>query len=275
MNTMTRIKTSQGTFAINEQADSKMSQHLSGNSYPQQDVLNFVHKIRAKKVVDVGAHIGTVSIPLARAGLHVIAFEPNRDSFELLTTNTSLNQVQIDARQKGLARMSGRATSTQIRSGNAGSNTLVSGEEIEISTLDAEVAQTDFIKIDVEGMELEVLEGGRELIAQSRPAIFFEVNLTALRLHGIHPSSLQRFFRSMQYAFYYWNKGMLYRVPSLPLITALISPRSYFFGGNSAVFDIVALSGDRVLSIPQYSYIHTLLHLIWRYVKINYARLFN
>jgi tRNA/tmRNA/rRNA uracil-C5-methylase (TrmA/RlmC/RlmD family) len=43
--------------------------------------------------VDVGAHIGSYTIPVARKAQKVIAFEPNKHSFELLTKNIALNRL--------------------------------------------------------------------------------------------------------------------------------------------------------------------------------------
>ncbi len=43
--------------------------------------------------VDVGAHIGSYTIPIANKAQKVIAFEPNKYTFELLTNNISLNHL--------------------------------------------------------------------------------------------------------------------------------------------------------------------------------------
>ncbi len=58
--------------------------------------------------------------------------------------------------------------------------------DVEVSTLDAELAghTPDVLKIDVEGAELAVLEGGRELLARARPAVVFEHVPAASALYG-------------------------------------------------------------------------------------------
>jgi FkbM family methyltransferase len=61
--------------------------------------------------------------------------------------------------------------------------------DVQVSTLDAELAQLTptVIKIDVEGAELAVLEGGRELLARARPIVIFEHVLEAAAMYGGPP----------------------------------------------------------------------------------------
>mgnify|MGYP000951908318 CR=1 FL=1 len=62
---------------------------------------------------------------------------------------------------------------------NLGAGTLKAGTgDIEIKTGDALLAdqQVDFIKIDVEGMEIDVIEGLRQTIARCKPRIFVEID---------------------------------------------------------------------------------------------------
>ena len=62
---------------------------------------------------------------------------------------------------------------------NLGATRLVVAEDggIETRSLDALIGadRIDFIKIDAEGMELEVLDGAAGLIARDRPVIWIEV----------------------------------------------------------------------------------------------------
>ena len=63
---------------------------------------------------------------------------------------------------------------------------------VEVSTLDAELAGIDpaVVKIDVEGAELSVLEGGRSLLRRSRPLVIFEHVASAAALYGVDSGSL-------------------------------------------------------------------------------------
>lgn len=63
--------------------------------------------------------------------------------------------------------------------------------DVQVSTLDAEVAgvRPDVIKIDVEGAELAVLQGGRSLLASARPVVIFEHVPDAAALYGDPPQA--------------------------------------------------------------------------------------
>jgi FkbM family methyltransferase len=62
----------------------------------------------------------------------------------------------------------------------------------EVSTLDAELADRapDVVKIDVEGAELAVLQGGRSLLSRARPVVIFEHVAQASALYGAAPGAL-------------------------------------------------------------------------------------
>lgn len=66
--------------------------------------------------------------------------------------------------------------------------------------LDDEIPQNiriDFIKIDVEGAELQVLEGCKEIIDRDRPIIIFEHGLGASNHYGTTPEKIFDFFKSV------------------------------------------------------------------------------
>jgi FkbM family methyltransferase len=119
--------------------------------------------------VDLGANIGAVSVYAAsRApGLRVIAVEPEPDNLDLLQRNITTNQVdgQVHIARVAVAAEPGRGW---IHAGH-GNSTLhhepdPDGTEIEIVTL-AELLDThsvrecDFLKIDVEGAEYDIIDG--------------------------------------------------------------------------------------------------------------------
>ena len=142
-------------------------------------------------VIDVGAFIGTHTLAFAnrvgQAGC-VHSFEPRRSIHRLLTENVQLNSLgwvtcwakgltnkavdfyKDDLPEKGL-NLGGFSLKNQSKGAQNG--------EVEIScvTLDSlNLGQVGFVKVDVEGMETEVLEGAVGLIASSRPVIACEVN---------------------------------------------------------------------------------------------------
>ncbi len=252
---MTETFTTQyGVITLDSKADAKMAHSFEKGIYPNESLILFARRVTDVNsvVIDIGAHIGTFAVPVAAAGRSVIAFEPAPATHTILCRNIEQNSVQVDVRTVGLGRAPGKASVEIRKTENAGANSLMPGDDIVISTLDTEVAAADFIKIDVEGMEMEVLEGGATLIERSRPIVFCEINLSQLRAHNTAPALLEAFFTQRKYRLYYLLEngaegGVLARVNSLSLLTVCIAPRAWLLGGESAPFDIIAISVEKTV----------------------------
>jgi FkbM family methyltransferase len=258
------IRTRYGAFFIDVVRDKKMAYALKSAAYPSEGLLRLARLFVNEKsvVVDIGAHIGTFAVPIAAHAGRVIAFEPSPASFELLSRNVGVANGNFELKQEALGKESGSGTILVRNASNAGANTLSPGDDIPVATLDSEVAHADFIKIDVEGMELEVLRGGVQLIERSRPVVFFEVNLSQLRAHGASPLALERFFRARGYSLYFPLGEQIACVRSAALVTALVAPRAWLFFGDSAPFDLVAVPRERPLPVPCESFLWLIGHLI-------------
>jgi FkbM family methyltransferase len=144
-------------------------------------------------VLDIGANLGFYSLLLAdRVGSHgrVIAFEPTRFAFTKLSDNLAANATlasRITTRRAMLVARSGEVAPPEVVSSwplegalGRGDGRLMSTEGAESITLDAALAElalerVDFIKLDVDGHETEVLLGGRQTLERFRPTMLFEV----------------------------------------------------------------------------------------------------
>jgi FkbM family methyltransferase len=136
-------------------------------------------------VLDVGANIGAHTVFFAHAvgqNGKVLAFEPQRMVFGLLCTNATLNNLaQIHPIHGALGDQAGTIIVPQFNfaeTGNFGGLALggvTAGEKVKQFTLDGlELTSCDFIKIDVEGLEAEVLQGGTATIRRFRPWLYVE-----------------------------------------------------------------------------------------------------
>ena len=132
--------------------------------------------------VDVGANVGVYTYWLSRLSRHVYAYEPNPDNLRFLTRGARRN---VTVRQVALSDKDGTAT-LQLpdlgRGFSAGHGSLektswpTRGFEVPVRRLDDErLADVGFVKVDVEGHELSVLAGGRELLASQRPTLLVEI----------------------------------------------------------------------------------------------------
>ncbi len=139
-------------------------------------------------VIEVGANIGSHTVGLAkRVGPSgkVFAFEPQRACFALLQSQMALNQLHsVIAFNEGSGADECELWLPQIDysgQGNFGGVSLQrsgSGrqEKVKVRRLDDVFSDTPvhLIKIDVEGMEREVIEGARKLIESSKPNLYVE-----------------------------------------------------------------------------------------------------
>lgn len=134
-------------------------------------------------ILDIGANIGNHSLywGLGHPGRRVVAFEPVQRTFGILKRNIEINGLEgtIQAFNIGLARHEGRARIARSFADNSGGTQIEEsdGGEIRIMPLDScEIPQhVDFIKIDTEGYEIEVLQGAETIIRRERPTIFIEI----------------------------------------------------------------------------------------------------
>lgn len=143
-------------------------------------------------VIDVGANIGTYCLEIAQAfpDLPIYAFEPLVGAYNELIENIQLNQfTNILPRKLALGAVSGSIEGEVPRDDQAYGHISLS-KEANIArgtdydcdkTIYAVSALDDFnfenvslIKIDVEGMELEVLQGAVDTLERCSPMIMFE-----------------------------------------------------------------------------------------------------
>ncbi len=137
-------------------------------------------------VVEVGANIGALSVPLARhicqggAG-ELICFEPQRAARNLLKANLRRN-AGLDGwcvHEEALGSAQGMTKITEPRytaPGNFGAVEVGIGPGLaKVTTLDSyNLPRLRLLKVDVEGCEADVLRGARETIARCVPVIYVE-----------------------------------------------------------------------------------------------------
>jgi FkbM family methyltransferase len=136
-------------------------------------------------VLDIGANIGAHTLCFAQlvgpSGA-VLAFEPQRIVFQMLCGNMALNAVtNVFANHLALGREVGTVLVPVLdyaQPGNYGGLALgsfASGERVSVVPLDSlDLPRCDFIKIDVEGMERDVLEGAARTIERFQPTLYVE-----------------------------------------------------------------------------------------------------
>lgn len=148
---------------------------------------SFVSRIRTGATVwDVGANVGLYALPSARAcgpGGRVFAFEPMPRNVDYLRRHLAMNVLQnVVIVEAAVGRRPGRL---RMANGGSPSESHVDPDgalEVAAIALDQWRTACDapapaLVKIDVEGAEVDVLEGARETLARHLPPIY-------LALHG-------------------------------------------------------------------------------------------
>lgn len=154
--------------------------------------------------VDVGCHKGEVldeMIKYAPEGIFY-AFEPIPSMFNILQSKYGVN---VNLFPFALSDQNGETQFQHVVSNPAYSGikrrTYEGEEEINVihviqKRLDdiiPEKSKVDFIKIDVEGAEMQVLKGAQNTIKRSKPVIVFEHGLGASEHYGTTPEHLHQF----------------------------------------------------------------------------------
>lgn len=148
--------------------------------------------------LDIGANVGAISLLLAKVvGPHgkVIAVEPGPPNVARLRKNFDLNPALAARTEIVACGMGGNRKELWWAEEEENPGNAILAQEgthrIPVDTIDDLVRErtlgrVDFIKIDVEGMELEVMQGSRRTLQQFRPILYFE---TLARYGDVHSGS--------------------------------------------------------------------------------------
>ncbi|TLD82003.1 FkbM family methyltransferase [Helicobacter sp. MIT 05-5293] len=142
-----------------------------------------LEKIKTKDIIDVGGFIGDSAIIFQEFTYkNIHTFEATATNFKHLLKTLELNHTKsIIPVQKAL----GSTHSTMTIHLYGGGSSLISQrnatqtEEVEIITLDSYIKEHNlevgFIKVDIEGFELEFLKGAEKTIKEQKPAMLISI----------------------------------------------------------------------------------------------------
>ena len=214
INNFAVIESEYGKFIVNRHC-AHQADHLikTGRPHIQPELNNILalvsHLPESCIAVDAGANIGLVAIPLAQALLSrkgvVHAFEAQRMMHYALCGSAALNDLEnLIIRNKALGSRqcvlrAAKPNYAEPQDFGLFSLTAQDGdllEEVEVVTVDSlELPRLDFLKIDVEGMEIEVLTGARRSLERYRPSAWIEY-------WKVEISAIKSAFHDLGYQFY-------------------------------------------------------------------------
>jgi FkbM family methyltransferase len=181
--------------------------------------------------VDVGANEGLYTIFGARcvgARGRVIAIEPSRRECVRLGRNVAANHLRnVEIVPVAASNGRGEALLRVAGYGHEGHNTLgafiydtglARTETVPLAALDAVVrdshlGRVDVIKIDVEGGELAVLQGAREILSRDHPILVLELSEAALRTQGARREEVLNLLKEHDYQVFVFDPASGRPVP--------------------------------------------------------------
>jgi len=188
----------------------------------ESSYLRLLRKIvnKGDVLIDVGANEGYISVPLAlKVGLegHVFSIEPHPANVAVLQENIHMNCLRnVTVLPKaasdlhGILEFSGdRAWGTLIGCHIKDKITKVNVDFLDNMIPGSFKSLIKLIKIDVEGHEIQVIRGAKNLILSARPIIAFEVNLSLLAYVNISINEIFYFFEINNYGLFKEKEGML------------------------------------------------------------------
>jgi FkbM family methyltransferase len=149
-------------------------------------------------ILDIGTNIGSTLLQFAyKIGPNgrVFGFEPDTENYANCMHNIGLNNFKnVSVDNIGLGSASGEFLLSIDCESNRGGNRIVANpsvnaKKIKVDTLDHwveinNITKLDLIKIDVEGYEMNVLEGGLATISKYHPILFIELDDNNLKLQN-------------------------------------------------------------------------------------------
>ncbi len=198
MHTITKVKDFK--FIISNPNDCIQKTLLQGrlwNRIMLEYIETLIKKYNVKHFLNIGAHIGTISIPLSKNVQRITAIEAYPPTYNLLLENINLNEIQnikaynfavgdrndkiyfLDENHDRLINNSGGMhvindddIKNNIRSAKLSNKKIVA----EMRPLnEMKIDKFELMLVDIEGSEDRFLRGAKEIIARYRPIIIIEI----------------------------------------------------------------------------------------------------
>ena len=201
--------------------------------------------------LDGGANDGLYSLYASRrvgAAGRVLAIEPSPREFERLGANIRLNALSnVEAMRIALGSTAGEAVLSIAEPGHEGQNTIgervsnpkvvtTAHETVNVETIEGLVerlglTRLDFVKLDVEGSEIDALEGARAAIERFHPIVLLEAEDERLASQQRTKADLLAIVRELGYELWVFDRETAQlrpaRAPAEPEGNAVAAPSGW------------------------------------------------
>ena len=173
------------------------------------------------KIIDIGANFGVQSLQFAKnfTNSKIYSLEPTNYAFNKLIKNLELNQklskniypfqIFLGSKEKGIptsiysswnleSKENKHIKHLGEKKSTDESNSLTLDEFVILN----KISNVDFIKLDVDGFEYEVLKGGTNFLKEKKPPIFMELAPYLYQEYGYNKEKILELIISLNYNFY-------------------------------------------------------------------------
>lgn len=202
-------------------------------SDPEWPELRFIKNYLIKQgdvILECGAHHGCTTVVLANwVGYKgkVVAFEPVPKNADIIKKNIEINNIKnVLIERKAVGSREGRILITG-ESNSSVTNYKVGGTKVDMTYLDKySYLNPSILKIDVEGFEVEVLKGAKNIL-KTKPKLAIEIHTPVLKKYN---SSIEDLFDLIDIEMYtVWVQWQEYEDPGIYNFIDTISDRIHLF----------------------------------------------
>ena len=184
--------------------------------------------LRGHTVYDIGGYWGAFTIFFAKAvgrTGRVVTFEPNPQNFNRILDNVILNNFgNVEVRQIALGLKGGEVTLV-FRNSEPGAGSIkedfkqkilqkkaksikVTRDSLDDQITKNKLSKPSFIKIDVEGLEMDVLLGARKTIESCRPQLLIEIHGLDIQRKMENIQNIVDFLELYRFSIYHIESGL-------------------------------------------------------------------
>jgi FkbM family methyltransferase len=209
-------------FKISHYENDMLCRGLKYGKYWEPHIWKFIeilyNNYQIENIIDIGANIGYHSLYFSKHVKNkVYAFEPHPQVFNVLENNIKLNNIEnINIINKCVGDKDGTVFMSKLNllneSNHGDIHILNKKSDYQIESIkldDYKFNDIDLIKIDVQGYELMVLNGGIQTILNNKPIIIIEIEQHQLNLTHTKSQEIINFFNNNEYEVYLLNYSYL------------------------------------------------------------------
>ena len=185
-------------------SDTHFEHYIKDGGYQtvhRDTILKYVKENRPnlKNCIDVGSHVGFWSKDFTNLFTHTFAFDPIPNVRECYVKNITNSNYTLYPYGLGKEEKKIKVLYDPKETGNTHASDN-GNLEIEVKTLDGfNLPNIDYIKIDAEGYEIEVVEGAKELIERCKPFIHIEAKKKVMVKQNITMNAIEELFKRINY----------------------------------------------------------------------------